>query len=110
MKVLDHGNQSWHAGRLRELRGQGCPQDGIHHVRRRHAGLRGPQLDGQANRLFGVNGQWHATRHQLPPGWRFRETSFGGKNKADVAEHPKVFDHVGLLVNEPPGTAGLPFS
>ena len=23
--------------------------------------------------------------------------------KADVAENPKVFDHVGLLVNEPPG-------
>jgi hypothetical protein len=30
--------------------------------------------------------------------------------KADVAEHPEVFDHVGLLVNGPPGTAGLPFS
>jgi hypothetical protein len=29
--------------------------------------------------------------------------------KADVAEHPKVFDHVGLLSNEPPGTAGLLF-
>jgi len=29
--------------------------------------------------------------------------------KADVTEHPEVFDHVGLLVNEPPGTAGLPF-
>jgi hypothetical protein len=28
--------------------------------------------------------------------------------KADVAGHPKVFDHVGLLVNEPPGTTGLP--
>jgi hypothetical protein len=27
--------------------------------------------------------------------------------KADVAEHPKVFDHVGLLSNEPPGMAGL---
>jgi hypothetical protein len=27
--------------------------------------------------------------------------------KADVAEHPKVFDHVGLLINEPLGTAGL---
>jgi hypothetical protein len=31
------------------------------------------------------------------------------KKKADVAEHLGVFDHVGLLVNEPPGTAGLPF-
>jgi hypothetical protein len=26
-----------------------------------------------------------------------------------VAEHPEVFDHVGLLTNAPPGTAGLPF-
>jgi hypothetical protein len=30
--------------------------------------------------------------------------------KADVVEHPKVFDHVGLLVNGPPGTAELPFT
>ena len=29
--------------------------------------------------------------------------------KTDVAEHPEVFDHVGLLANEPPGTAGLLF-
>jgi hypothetical protein len=29
--------------------------------------------------------------------------------KADAAEHPQVFDHVGLLVNELPGSAGLPF-
>jgi hypothetical protein len=29
--------------------------------------------------------------------------------KADV-EHPKAFDHVGLLFNEPPGMAGLPFN
>jgi hypothetical protein len=29
--------------------------------------------------------------------------------KADVAEYPEVFDHVGLLFNEPPGQAGLPF-
>jgi len=27
--------------------------------------------------------------------------------KADVAEHPKVFDHVGLLFNEPPAMGGL---
>jgi hypothetical protein len=33
-----------------------------------------------------------------------------GKNKkTDVSEHPEVFDHVGLLVNRPPGIAGLPF-
>ena len=24
------------------------------------------------------------------------------KQKADVAEHPRAFDHVGLLFNEPP--------
>jgi hypothetical protein len=29
--------------------------------------------------------------------------------KADVAEHPRVFDHVGLLVNEPSSDAGVPF-
>jgi hypothetical protein len=23
--------------------------------------------------------------------------------KADVVEHPRAFDHVGLLVNKPPG-------
>jgi len=27
--------------------------------------------------------------------------------KADVVERPKAFDHVGLLVNEPPSQAGL---
>ncbi len=25
------------------------------------------------------------------------------KKETDVVEHPEVFDHVGLLVNEPPG-------
>jgi hypothetical protein len=34
----------------------------------------------------------------------------GKRKKADVVEHPQVFDHVGLLFNRPPGTAGLPFS
>ena len=29
--------------------------------------------------------------------------------KADAAWHPRVLNHVGLLVNGPPGTAGLPF-
>jgi hypothetical protein len=29
--------------------------------------------------------------------------------KADVVEHAEVFDHVGLLVNKPPGKTGLPF-
>jgi hypothetical protein len=31
------------------------------------------------------------------------------KKKADVAEHPEVFDHVGLLVNEPSSAAGMLF-
>ncbi len=31
------------------------------------------------------------------------------QKKADVVEHPEVFDHVGLLANEPPGLAGLLF-
>jgi hypothetical protein len=31
------------------------------------------------------------------------------RNKADVVEHPEVFDHVGLRFDEPPVTAGLPF-
>jgi len=30
--------------------------------------------------------------------------------KAGVAEHSDVFDHAGLLVNEPPGKTGLPFT
>jgi len=30
------------------------------------------------------------------------------KQKADVAEHPEAFDHVGLLVNGLPGEAELP--
>jgi hypothetical protein len=31
------------------------------------------------------------------------------QKKADVAEHPKEFDHVGLLFNEPPGNTELLF-
>jgi hypothetical protein len=30
--------------------------------------------------------------------------------KADVVEHPQALDHVGLLINEPPGRPGLLFS
>jgi hypothetical protein len=29
--------------------------------------------------------------------------------KTGVADHPEVINHVGLLVNEPPGMAGLLF-
>jgi hypothetical protein len=31
------------------------------------------------------------------------------KRKADVVEHLRASIHVGLLVNGPPGMAGLPF-
>jgi hypothetical protein len=39
-----------------------------------------------------------------------RSRSHDRNKKADVAERPKAFHHVGLLVNEPPGTAGLLFT
>jgi hypothetical protein len=41
-------------------------------------------------------------------GW-LRPSRAAETKKADVVENPEAFDHVGLLVNEPPGTAGLPF-
>jgi hypothetical protein len=31
------------------------------------------------------------------------------QKKIGVAEHPLVFNHAGLLANEPPGKAELPF-
>jgi hypothetical protein len=34
----------------------------------------------------------------------------GRKKKAGVVEHLAVLDHAGLLVNEPPGKARLPFT
>jgi hypothetical protein len=37
----------------------------------------------------------------------FRPSCTNENKKADVAEHPKAFDHVGLLFNEPPGTTEL---
>jgi hypothetical protein len=33
-----------------------------------------------------------------------------GEKKPTWRNTAKVFDHVGLLVNEPPGSAGLPFT
>jgi hypothetical protein len=38
-----------------------------------------------------------------------RPTETPETKKADVVEYLEAFDHVGLLVNEPPGPAGLPF-
>jgi hypothetical protein len=31
------------------------------------------------------------------------------QKKTGAVEQPEAFDHAGLLVNEPPGQAGLPF-
>jgi hypothetical protein len=39
----------------------------------------------------------------------FRSFLGGWQEKTDVTEHPEAFDHVGLLVNGPPGMAELPF-
>jgi hypothetical protein len=41
------------------------------------------------------------------PDWRGLETIIGSQTKTDVAEHPQVFNRVGLLVNEPPYRAAL---
>ena len=32
------------------------------------------------------------------------------RKTAGVPEHPEVFGYAGLLVNEPPSSAGLPFT
>jgi hypothetical protein len=31
------------------------------------------------------------------------------RKEAGVLEHAQVFDHAGVLIDEPPGMAGLPF-
>lgn len=36
-------------------------------------------------------------------------TCIAKNKKADVAEYPEAGRHVGILSNEPPGTAGLLF-
>jgi hypothetical protein len=38
-----------------------------------------------------------------------RVSNRANTKKADVVAHPGVFDHVGLLTDEPPGMAGLRF-
>jgi hypothetical protein len=48
--------------------------------------------------------QSHPPRQRLPPSARPN-----ANKKADVTDHPKVINHVGLLFNEPLGTAGLLF-
>jgi len=47
--------------------------------------------------------------HLVPP-FRLRPIRASScEKKTGVAEHPQGFDHVGLLVNEPPRPAGLLF-
>jgi hypothetical protein len=42
--------------------------------------------------------------HLASPSWRQPPGITASEvKKADVVEHPEVFDHVGLLVNEPSG-------
>jgi hypothetical protein len=58
----------------------------------------------------GINPCWlHA---KSKPKSVFKKTTEANRKrkKTDVAEHPKEFDHVGILINGPPGTAGLPFN
>jgi hypothetical protein len=45
----------------------------------------------------------------LKPGDGYERPLSPRTRKADVAEHPKAFGHVGLLFNEPPGKAELLF-
>ena len=49
----------------------------------------------------------HPERHSLLVSDRRPAHPQGQKN--DVAKHPEAFNHVGLLINGPPDTSGLPF-
>ena len=64
---------------------------------------------------FGVKFEGSRKEAEAPfdgvkPGERHERLSLPRTKKADVAEHPKVFDHVGLLVNESPGMPELLFT
>jgi hypothetical protein len=48
-------------------------------------------------------------RNTRPKSEEMASISAHTNRKADVAEHPQALHHVGLLFNESPGTAGLPF-
>ena len=47
--------------------------------------------------------------HLSAKGSFVRTTAADKNKKTDVVEDPEVFDHVGLLINEPPGRTGLLF-
>lgn len=59
-------------------------------------------------RQLGCAGYTRIPRVQHAPSpWRSNPCAVRRAKKADVAEHPQAFDHVGLLFNGPPGSAGL---
>jgi hypothetical protein len=41
------------------------------------------------------------------PSKKIEKPSLQRNKNADVIEYPEVLDHIGLLVDEPPGLAGL---
>jgi hypothetical protein len=48
--------------------------------------------------------------HWIPPGRLSpRRVLLKTNKKADVTDHVEVINHVGLLINEPPDPAGMPF-
>jgi hypothetical protein len=59
---------------------------------------------------LGTASRFHRSMRHLRPGLskEIEKPSLQRKNKADVMEYPEVLDHIGLLVDEPPGLAGLP--
>jgi hypothetical protein len=46
---------------------------------------------------------------ELPATGYLNHSALLKTKKADVVEHPEVFDHVGLLVNRPSSHPGMPF-
>jgi len=44
------------------------------------------------------------TRFSCPPPGRDWSRAIASEKKAGVVEHPKAYDHAGVLVNWPPGT------
>jgi hypothetical protein len=69
-------------------------------------GPRGQRAQKHQNQNHNQNGAKHFSS-PFPDKAEHRESL--KTKKADVVEHPKVFHHVGLLFNEPPGKAELLF-
>jgi hypothetical protein len=59
---------------------------------------------------LGTAGRFHRSMLHLRPGLskEIEKPSLQRNKNADVMEYPEVLDHIGLLVDEPPGLAGLP--